>query len=70
MPVVSFRLDEDDLEALESLGVNPGPRARELLLEELEGRRYEEAMEFLESVSKPPSRPVVETIREMREERP
>lgn len=70
MPVVSFRLDEDDLDALESLGVNPGPRARELLLEELERHRFEESMSRLEEISRVPSKPVVELIREMREGRP
>lgn len=70
MPVVSFRLDEDALDALESLGINPGPRARDLLLDELERHRVEEAMDRLEEISRPPSKPVVELIREMREERP
>lgn len=70
MPVVSFRISEEDKAALEAQGVNPGLRARELLLEELERRRFEEAQRFLDEVSRPPSQDIVEMIREMREERP
>ncbi len=69
MPVVSFRLSEEDLEKLEALGIHPGPRARELLLEELEMERFRESIRWLEEHSVTPSRPVADTIREMRESR-
>lgn len=69
MPVVSFRVSEEDLEKLEALGIHPGPRARELLLEELRRESILESVRRLEETSVEPSKPVTEILRDIREGR-
>lgn len=69
MPVVSFRLSDEDEGRLRRLGVNPGPRARDLLLDELREEETLAGLDRLEARSRPPSRPLPEVLRDLREER-
>lgn len=67
--IVHVRLDQEDLLALEELGLRPGPLMRDLLKREIRRRRGLEAMDQLEKMKIEPVESVVETIRKGRDER-
>lgn len=70
MPVVSFRLSDDEQARLERHGIDsPGLVARRLLLEELGDDEAREALARLEERRQEPSQPVSETLREIRDGR-
>lgn len=68
MPVVSFRLSEEEIQRLEALGINPGPLAKELVQRELRRRQVDRDLERLEEISRTPSKPVAEIVRDLRDE--
>lgn len=69
MPVVSFRLSDDDAERLHHLGVEPGLRARDLLLQELREEEIRAGLERLARRSRHPERSTAELVRKLREGR-
>lgn len=68
MPVVSFRLSEEEIQRLEALGINPGPLAKELVQRELRRRQVDQDLERLQEISREPSKPVAEIVRDLRDE--
>ena len=68
MGVVSFRLSEAMESQLRAAGISPGALAKELV--EAEARRLDvnAQMRALEAFSRKPSKPLMEIIREIREE--
>lgn len=68
MPVVSFRLSEEEIKRLEALGINPGPLAKDLVQRELRRRQVDRDLERLGEISRTPSKPVAEIVRDLRDE--
>lgn len=69
MSVISFRLPDEEEDKLRARGINPASLAKELVLREVRDHDVERTLEVLSRHSKPPRRPVVETVRAARERR-
>jgi len=67
--IVSVRLDEEDLDAVENLGLRPGPLMRVLLKKEIRKRKALEAIDQLDKMKVKPVESVVDTIRKDRDTR-
>lgn len=67
MSVVSVRLSDETEAFLRQHGILPGVRARELLEKEADRIRLKENLRFLDSVSKKPSKKLVDLLREERD---
>lgn len=70
MSVISFRLPDDEEQRLRARGINPASLAKELVQERLRKQDVEATLDRLARRSKPPSRSIIETVREARETRP
>ncbi|MGH7318032.1 MAG: hypothetical protein ACRELA_00160 [Candidatus Rokuibacteriota bacterium] len=68
MGVVSFRIPDGDEKRLRTLGISPGARAKELIQDELRRRDVEENLAWLDRHRIKLDRPVVDIIREIRDE--
>ncbi|HLF16817.1 MAG TPA: hypothetical protein VI796_05235 [Candidatus Thermoplasmatota archaeon] len=67
MSVVSVRLSDEVESFFRKHGIAPGVRARELLEREAERIRLKENLAFLDSVSRKPSKRLVDLLREERD---
>jgi predicted DNA-binding protein len=68
MGVVSVRLPDDVEAYLRHLGITPSTLAKELVEKEARRLRIQEARQYLESVSRKPSKPIADIVREIRDE--
>lgn len=66
MATICFHLLDEEEEKLRGRGVDPTDLAKELVLREIRDHDVGRTLEILDRYSKPPSRPVVETVREGR----
>lgn len=66
MSVIRFHLPDEAEAALRARGIDPAGLARELVLREVRGHEVEATLAVLARHSKPPSRPVVDTVRDAR----
>lgn len=69
MSVIRFHLPDEAEVALRARGIDPARLAKELVLREVRGHDVEATLAVLAGHSKPPSRPVVDTVREGRGKR-
>ncbi len=67
MGVVSVRLPEEALHFLREEGIKPGSFAKDLVLKEVRRMQILQARRRLEAVSRKPSKPLVELLREDRD---
>ena len=67
MSVVSVRLSDETDSFLRQHGIAPGIRARELLEREAERIRLKENLAYLDSISKKPSKRLLDMLREERD---
>lgn len=68
MGVVSFRLPDDDEEALRRVGITPGALAKDLVESEVRRLRVARAKELGERYRRKPRVPLSRIVREIREE--
>lgn len=67
MSVVSVRLPDDVEAYLKRRGLSPGTLARALVEREVAQMRLRDSLGFLESVSRRPSKPIADLLREERD---
>lgn len=66
MSVVSVRLPDPDEAYLKKKGISPGVLARELVVEKVKRMRLSDSIDFLASVARKPSKPIVDLLRDQR----
>lgn len=67
MGVISIRLPEESEGFLKEQGIAPGALAKELMEKEVRRLRIRQARQYLESISRKPTKPSLEILREERD---